>query len=252
MTKEFEQHPKYPHGDEKYPFRKMFGYARVSTEDQDLSLQIAALEKHGCDKIFQEKRSAVGNRPQFNKMINSLREGDVVVVWKLDRLGRRVLDLANLVEKMNKKDIQLISLTQDINTTTPMGKVFFYLIALFAELERDMTAERTKEGMKAARKRGVKFGQPSTVFGEKKLRMLMDLWSFELTVADVAEKHGYKSIATISRYLPGERKAAHKARSMADVEGFLEIRKERLQRAFEDEVKAGNIDPDYDFELLWT
>jgi predicted site-specific integrase-resolvase len=251
MADDFEPHSKFPHGNEKYPYRKMFGYARVSTEDQDLSMQIAALEKHGCDRIYQEKRSAVGNRPQFNQMISSLREGDVVVVWKLDRLGRRVLDLANLVEKMNKKDIQLISLTQDINTTTPMGKVFFYLIALFAELERDMTAERTKEGMKIARAKGIQFGQPSKVFGEKKLRMLWDLWCFDLTVAKVAEKHGYKSIATITRYLPGERKAAHKAREISE-EGFEEIRKERMQRAFEDEVKAGNIDPEYDFEVLWT
>lgn len=209
MSTEFIQHHQYPSGTEEYPYRKVFGYARVSTPDQDMSLQIDALEKFGCDKIFQEKISAVAvNRKQFNKMMASIREGDVVVVWKLDRLGRQVVDIANLGKLFTDKNVELISLTQDINTTTPMGKVFFYLLAVFAEMERDMTIERTKAGMAIARRKGITFGQPTKVKGKKKISMLVDIWSLEKTILQIAKKHGYKSIATISNYFPHERRNA--------------------------------------------
>ena len=217
MTKKFEPHPDYPNGTEDYPVRKVFGYARVSTEDQDMGLQVDALQKYGCDKIFKEKVSAVAkNRHQFNLMLRALRDGDVIVVWKLDRLGRKLLDIAELAERMNKKGVQLISLTQKIDTTSPMGKAFFHLMAIFAEMERDLISERTKAGMDRLRAQGVKFGNPTTIVGEKKLAMLDDIWDLKLTIKQIAKKHGYKSIATIANYFPGERRAAHTAFSYGE------------------------------------
>lgn len=230
MAKKFTPHPDYPNGTEEYPVRKIFGYARVSTEDQDMGMQVDALKKYGCDQIFKEKISAVAkNRHQFNAMLRSLRDGDVIAIWKLDRLGRKLLDIAELAERMNKKGVQLISLTQKIDTTSPMGKAFFHLMAIFAEMERDMISERTKAGMARLREQGVKFGNPTTIVGEKKLAMLDDIWELKLTNEQVAKKHGYKSIGTIARYFPGERRTAHRAYRQGDDVYHAEWEKRRAE-----------------------
>lgn len=230
MADQFIPDPDYPHGTTEYPTRKVFGYARVSTEDQDMALQINALEKHGVDRIFKEKVSAVAkNRHQFNLMLKNLREGDVIVVWKLDRLGRKVVDIAQLGERMEKKGVQLKSITQDIDTTTPMGRVFFYLLAVFAQMERDMISERTKAGMKLKREQGVKFGNPTKVIGQKKLDMLIDIWELKLTINQIAQKHGYKSIATIANYFPSERRAALAASSYGE-EFYRKAMAERIDQ----------------------
>ncbi|KAA3660584.1 MAG: recombinase family protein [Chloroflexi bacterium] len=137
------------------------GYARVSTKDQDLSLQLDALEKIGCTEIYQEKMTgSTKERPQLQKMIEQLREGDVIVVWKLDRLARSLKDLVALVNEIQDKGAGLNSLNDHIDTNTPHGKFTFHLFAALAEFERDIIRERTIAGLVAARARGRKGGRP--------------------------------------------------------------------------------------------
>lgn len=138
------------------------GYARVSTKDQNLSLQRDALEKEGCKVIYEEKMSgAKAERPELRKMIDQLREDDVIVIWKLDRLGRSLGDLVNLVREIEGKGAGLKSLNDSIDTTTAQGKLTFHIFASLAEFERDMISERTKAGLEAAKARGRKGGRPN-------------------------------------------------------------------------------------------
>lgn len=137
------------------------GYARVSTQEQNLSLQLDALQAAGCATIYQEKvTSAKKERPELQKLIGQLRAGDVVVVWKLDRLGRSLQDLVSLVNEMQGKGAEFQSLNDHIDTTTPQGKFTFHLFAALAEFERDIIRERTKAGLAAARARGRTGGRP--------------------------------------------------------------------------------------------
>lgn len=139
----------------------LIGYARVSTKDQDLSLQLEALEKAGCEQIYREKESGKSaQRPQLKKMLSQLRKGDVVVVWKLDRLARSIRDLIELVNKMHQDGVELKSLHDQIDTKTPQGKFTFHLFAAMAEFERDLISERTKAGLESARAQGRIGGRP--------------------------------------------------------------------------------------------
>jgi len=138
-----------------------FGYARVSTDDQSLDLQIDALNGYGCDRIFSEHMTGTRfDRPEFQRMNDMLREGDVVVVWKLDRLGRSTKQLLELVDDWEKRGIDFVSVRDTIDTTTATGRFFFRLMASFAELERDLTSERVHAGLEAARARGRMGGRP--------------------------------------------------------------------------------------------
>lgn len=137
------------------------GYARVSTQDQELSLQLDALNDAGCKKIYQEKiTGSTKERPQLIEMIEHLREGDVVIIWKLDRLARSLKDLVSLVNEIQGKGGALHSLNDQIDTTTPHGKFTFHIFAALAEFERDIICERTKAGLAAARARGRMGGRP--------------------------------------------------------------------------------------------
>lgn len=132
----------------------LVGYARVSTEDQSLELQIEALKKAGVPEkhIYHEQVSGVKkNRPQFDACLSFLRDGDTLVVWKLDRLGRSLLPLLELLNELNERGVEFHSLTESIDTKTPMGKAMFALMGAFAQLERDMISERTKAGLAVAR-----------------------------------------------------------------------------------------------------
>lgn len=121
------------------------GYARVSTKDQNLSLQLDALEREGCKMVFEEKASSrKSSRPALEKMLDQLRVGDTVVIWKLDRLGRSLPDLVKLVQEIQDKGAGLKSLNDSIDTTTPQGKLSFHLFAALAEFERDIISERTR------------------------------------------------------------------------------------------------------------
>lgn len=137
------------------------GYARVSTKNQNLELQLDALKKAGCEKIYQDIASgAKTERPELNMMIDNLRPGDVLVIWKLDRLGRSLNHLIGLVNGLIEKKIGLQSLNDPIDTTTPQGRLNFNLFASLAEFERDLIRERTQAGLSAARARGRMGGRP--------------------------------------------------------------------------------------------
>lgn len=131
------------------------GYARVSTKDQNLELQIDALKKHGCELIFEEKVGATSKeRPQLEKLKSQLREGDVVVVWKLDRLGRSIRDLLHLISEFEKKSVGFTSLQDHMDTTTSQGRLVFNIFASLAEFEKELIKERTMAGIEAAKARG--------------------------------------------------------------------------------------------------
>jgi DNA invertase Pin-like site-specific DNA recombinase len=144
------------------------GYARVSTTDQNLDLQSNALTEYGCTTIYKEKISGKNtDRPELKKLLESLRKGDQVVVWKLDRLGRSLRDLVDLVAMFNEKGVNFISLHDHIDTTTATGRFTFNIFASLAEFEREIIRERTKAGLVAARARGKKGGRPSGLSPEK-------------------------------------------------------------------------------------
>jgi DNA invertase Pin-like site-specific DNA recombinase len=170
-----------------------FGYARVSTKEQNLDPQIDALEKEGCKTIYQEKISgAKADRPELRKMIDQLREGDVIVIWKLDRLGRSLHDLVNLITEIQDKGAGLKSLNDSIDTTTPQGKLTFHLFAALAEFERDIISERTRAGLEAARARGRKGGRPKGLSKEAQNKAI---------IAETLYKQGDMSVSEICKHL---------------------------------------------------
>jgi len=137
------------------------GYARVSTQDQKLELQLDDLKSAGCEQIYQEKISGKSKaRPELEKMITQLRKGDTVVVWKLDRLGRSLKDLIELVSLFRDKGVEFISLKDGIDTSTATGRFTFNIFASLAEFEREIIRERTMAGLEAAKARGKKGGRP--------------------------------------------------------------------------------------------
>lgn len=131
------------------------GYARVSTQDQDTDAQIVALKSSGCELIFQEKASGGRwDRPELHRLLEQLRKGDVLVVWKLDRLSRSLKDVLLLMEKVEQAGAGFRSLTEVIDTTSPGGQMMMQMVGTFAEFERAMLRERTQNGLDAARKQG--------------------------------------------------------------------------------------------------
>jgi DNA invertase Pin-like site-specific DNA recombinase len=139
---------------------RLIGLARVSTDEQNLALQRDALLKAGCDLIFEECISgAAANRPELEKCLAELSKGDVLVVWKLDRLGRSLIDLLQIVRDLEHRGVQFQSLSDSIDTTTPAGALFFAISGAFAEYERSQIKERVKAGIAAARSRGAHLGR---------------------------------------------------------------------------------------------
>ena len=137
------------------------GYARVSTREQSLSMQVDALKKAGCDQIHEEIASgAKTSRPVLEEIMRNLREGDTLIIWKLDRLGRNLAHLIHLTTKLIEKKVGLISLNDPIDTSTAQGRMVFGIFASLAEFERELIRERTQAGLKSARVRGRKGGRP--------------------------------------------------------------------------------------------
>lgn len=142
----------------------LVGYERVSTDDQNLDLQHDALVKAGCEKFFSDKTSGTKfDRPGLTECLNFLREGDVLVVWKLDRLGRSTKHLIETVEGLKAREIGFKSLQESIDTTTPAGKLVFHVFGALAEFEASLIRERTMAGLAAARARGRNGGRPKTL-----------------------------------------------------------------------------------------
>lgn len=150
----------------------IIGYARVSTAMQRLSAQVDALNAVGAEKIFEENLSgSTRKRPVLEKMLDQLRDGDVVVVTKYDRLARSLRDLLEIVEQIRTSGAGFRSIGEDIDTTTPNGRLAFHLFGSIAEFERERIAERTREGLEAARRRGRIGGRPSALTPEQRLEV---------------------------------------------------------------------------------
>ena len=144
-----------------YKLSMLIGYARVSTPDQKLDLQIDALKKIGCEKIYHDKISgAKTKRPGLEKSLEIARAGDTLVIWRLDRLGRSLKDLIQIAETLKKRDIGLKSLEEGIDTTTSTGQLMFHLFGALAEFEKNLINERSQAGLEAARSRGRLGGRP--------------------------------------------------------------------------------------------
>jgi DNA invertase Pin-like site-specific DNA recombinase len=180
----------------------LIGYARVSTHDQTLALQQDALKKAGCSKIFTDVISGVKTeREGLRDALNYLRDGqDTLVVWRLDRLGRSLKDLIEKLTELHNRNIGFKSLTENIDTTTPGGKLIFHIFGALAEFERDLIKERTKAGLEAARLRGRRGGRPK-VLTEKKVAMAKALYADKRnTIAEICKTLNI-SKATLYRYL---------------------------------------------------
>jgi DNA invertase Pin-like site-specific DNA recombinase len=177
------------------------GYARVSTQEQTLDLQRDALKKAGCERIFEDTISgAKAERPGLSEALEFMREGDTLVVWKLDRLGRSLKQLIETVTNLNARRIGFKSLTEQIDTTTSGGKLIFHVFGALAEFERDLIRERTHAGLHAARIRGRQGGRPRGL-DEKKIKMLRALYADKNnTVEDILSTMKI-SKSTLYRYV---------------------------------------------------
>lgn len=180
----------------------LFGYARVSTNDQNAGPQVDALKEAGAKKIFTEKASGGRwDRPELQRMLDQLREGDIVLVWKLDRLSRSLLDLLRVIAKFDELGVGFRSLTESVDTTTPAGRMLLQMIGAFAEFERQMIRERTREGLKAAKKKGRLAGRPKALNVDQIAEAKKMIESRKKTKAEVARLFGVHP-STVSRLVP--------------------------------------------------
>ena len=179
----------------------LVGYARVSTPDQKLDLQLDALREAGCEKTFTDEASgAKADRPGLTEALAFARTGDTLVVWRLDRFGRSLKDLVGRVEELRERGVGFRSLTEGVDTTSPTGKLVFHVFGALAEFERDLIRERTMAGLASARARGRKGGRPRAM-DEEKVRVASRLMKDpEVSVAEVCRAVGVSS-ATLYRYV---------------------------------------------------
>ncbi len=178
---------------------QVVGYARVSTKEQDLSLQLDALTKHGCDRVFTDKLSAAKQRQGLADALDYLRAGDTLVVWKLDRLCRSLPDLIGISEQIQQKGAALVSITESIDTSTPAGRLYFNILGALGQMERELIQERVKAGLTAARKRGKIGGKPRV--SQDKLELARRELSEGRTYPDVARIIGVHP-QTLYRLIP--------------------------------------------------
>ncbi len=182
-----------------------YGYARVSTDKQDTRLQTDALLQAGVlpENIYQEYISGKNiERPQLQELLKKLEPGDKIVVWKLDRLGRSVTDLAWLANQFQEKGIELQSVQESIDTTSATGRFVFHMLSAVAEFERGINQMRIRAGVKAAKERGVQFGKPSRFTPEQIAGMKNDMMTRELNVKEIAAKYG-TTPDTVYKYARG-------------------------------------------------
>ena len=177
------------------------GYARVSTQDQDLSLQYDALRQVQCDNIYEDKASGThASRDGLKFALEIVREGDCLVVWKLDRLGRSVKDLVAIVCDLEQRGVHFMSITDQIDTSTTAGRFFFHVMASLAQMERDLTAERTRAGLEAARRQG-RTGGRKRKMTDSKIATAKLLLRDGVPPRKVAKDLGV-SIPTLYRWVP--------------------------------------------------
>ena len=179
----------------------LFGYARVSKDDQDTATQVAALKAAGCEKIYREKASGGRwDRPELHRLIEQLRKGDVLVVWKLDRLSRSLRDVLVLMERLGQTKAGFKSLTEAIDTTTPAGRMMMQMVGAFAEFERAMLRERTKAGLETARQEGRIGGRRAKLSLQQQAEIRKMVSKDDKTAADAARLFKIHP-ATVSRLL---------------------------------------------------
>ena len=176
------------------------GYARVSTKDQNLDLQLAELEKAGCEKVYSEHKSGVKARLELAEAIKYLRKGDILVVYKFDRLGRSLSDLLSVISELHEKGVEIMSLKDNIDTSSVSGKLMMHIFASLAEFERDLIVERTQAGRKAAMAKGKKMGRPK-LKRNKKAKATAMLYEKNLSIDQIQEQLGIRSKSTVYRYL---------------------------------------------------
>lgn len=178
----------------------LIGYARVSTLDQDNELQLQALQRAGVERVYQEKRSAVKRRAELERMLMSLRVGDVVVVYKLDRLARSLRDLLEITDRIAVAGCSFRSLTEQIDTTTPTGELVFHVLGALGQFERSLIRERSMAGLEVARRAGKRLGRLPAL-DDHQSRRLAKLWEGgEFSKAELARKFGV-SLSTVKRTL---------------------------------------------------
>jgi DNA invertase Pin-like site-specific DNA recombinase len=178
------------------------GYCRVSTDDQNPDLQLAALKRAGCKQIFTDKATGAHiKRPELGKCLKTLKAGDTLIVWKLDRLGRSLHDLIGLLDDLKKRNVAFRSLTESIDTATPTGRAMWQMVGILAELERSLIQERTKAGRAAAQARGVKMGRKPLLSAQQvtHARKLLEQGEHHNMVArslHVSRRTLYRALAT--------------------------------------------------------
>ena len=187
----------------------LFGYARVSTVDQNLDLQLDALKRAGCTQIYQDKASgrAKTNRPELDAVLRAMRPGDTLVVWRLDRLGRSLADLVQIIDELGVKGIGFKSITEQIDTTSAQGRLFLGVFGAMAQYMRDVIHENTMAGLKAARARGRNGGRPSKL-NDQALKEIKALMADDgISMASIAERYQV-SRATLYNALKAEKATA--------------------------------------------
>lgn len=169
-----------------------FGYARVSTVEQSLDLQMSALSAAGCTDVLTDEgySGADFTRPGLTRLLRKLRRGDTIVVWRLDRLGRSLFELLKLIRNLNERGVEFRSLSESLDTSTPGGRLLLHVLASMAEFERSLISERTKAGMAAARSRGSQIGRRPAMTGAQRQDARQALASGSATVEAIAKKHG--------------------------------------------------------------
>lgn len=181
----------------------LIGYARVSTADQSVQMQVDALIRYGVEEenIYRESMSGVKkNRPAFTKAMRQLREGDTLVVWKLDRVARSITNLLEIMNELEDRGIKFRSITEGVETETPTGKMILVVMGALAQFERDLIVERTRAGVAAAKERGVKFGADFKLPPEKMPQLWKEVNEKGMTKVAAAKKYKV-SVQTISRRL---------------------------------------------------
>ncbi|EIU2893481.1 recombinase family protein [Pseudomonas aeruginosa] len=187
---------------------KRIGYARVSTDDQNLDLQRDALALAGCSTVYEETMSGKSaDRPELGHCLTALRSGDTLVVWRLDRLGRSLPDLVGIVSSLEREGVAFESMTERIETTSAAGKLIFHVFAALAEFERNLIRERTRAGLAAARARGRNGGRKPALDDRQVREIRALLRDPEIQVTDVARRYGV-SRTTLYRYVGSQKSSA--------------------------------------------
>lgn len=186
---------------------KRLGYARVSSDDQELRLQLDALKRADCWNIYQEKRSAskARRRPELELLLIELREGDTLIVWRLDRLARDMRELIRILDRVREAGAGFLSLTENIDLTTPMGKLMLHILGAFAQFEADSTAQRTKAGIAAIQERGLRYGAKPKLSVAQAKKMVAEFRAGGWSKAAIGRKYGVSPVS-VTNYLERLRK----------------------------------------------